>query len=531
MSWSIKELKRNGKIVMKRNYLQIVIACLIVAVFAGAYSASSTDSRIVDGNSSQGTISIANSLTDIINNYRVNSKDKVEIIEIEDTFKLKNATEGVIATVINNSGASKSLSIGVLNTINQFVFKSKMVEGTVILLATFVGLLFSIFVRNILLIGESRFQLENKYYSETNVDRLLFVYKKRKTLHVAYIMFCKALFTFLWCFTIIGGFVKYYSYIMIPYIIAENPNVSRKEAFLLSKKMMKGNKWKTFLLGISFWGWHILSALTFGLLRHMYVNPFMGATYAELYYTLRSSLIEKREPIAVLFTDKHLSVPVSEIVKHYPVEISLEKEVIFVPTFKLNYERNYSGTSIIFIFFVMSFIGWGWEVFYGILETGALANRGILFGPWLPIYGSGSVLMLIVLKRLRNKPLVLFSSMVILCGFLEYFTSVVLEKKFGQLWWDYKNAFFNINGRVCLEGLLFFAIGGFLIVYFIAPIIDELVSLINKRIKRIVCIVLISLFVVDVVHSTYKPNQGDGITHSTEKKEQRTVIKKYCGEA
>ena len=59
---------------------------------------------------------------------------------------------------------------------------------------------------------------------------------------------------------------------MIPYILAENPKIQRKKAFKLSKEMMKGNKWKTFILDLSFLGWELLSIFTFGLLNIFYIN-------------------------------------------------------------------------------------------------------------------------------------------------------------------------------------------------------------------------------------------------------------------
>lgn len=77
---------------------------------------------------------------------------------------------------------------------------------------------------------------------------------------------------------------------MIPYLLAENPSIKRKEAFQLSKQMMKGNKWKTFILDISFFGWYLLSVLTFGLLSILYVNPYNAATNAELYAELKQGL-------------------------------------------------------------------------------------------------------------------------------------------------------------------------------------------------------------------------------------------------
>ncbi len=76
---------------------------------------------------------------------------------------------------------------------------------------------------------------------------------------------------------------------MIPYILAENPKINRKEAFEISKQMMKGNKWKTFILDMSFFGWNFLSVLTFGLLSILYINPYNAATIAELYVTLKEN--------------------------------------------------------------------------------------------------------------------------------------------------------------------------------------------------------------------------------------------------
>ena len=70
---------------------------------------------------------------------------------------------------------------------------------------------------------------------------------------------------------------------MVPYILAENPAMNRKEAFLISKKMMMGQKWNAFVLDLSFLGWRCLEAITFGILGIFYVEPYVQATIAELY--------------------------------------------------------------------------------------------------------------------------------------------------------------------------------------------------------------------------------------------------------
>ena len=81
---------------------------------------------------------------------------------------------------------------------------------------------------------------------------------------------------------------------MIPYILAENPKIQRKKAFKLSKKMMKGNKWKTFILDLSFLGWELLSIFTFGLLNIFYINTYKVATTVELYEVLKKQIISQK---------------------------------------------------------------------------------------------------------------------------------------------------------------------------------------------------------------------------------------------
>jgi len=94
-------------------------------------------------------------------------------------------------------------------------------------------------------------------------------------------------FIYLWTLVfIIPGFVKSYSYMMMPYIIADNPNMSSKAAMKLSIEMMKGHKWELFVLHLSFIGWGILTALTFGILA-IYVVPYIEASVANFYQRLK----------------------------------------------------------------------------------------------------------------------------------------------------------------------------------------------------------------------------------------------------
>ena len=102
-------------------------------------------------------------------------------------------------------------------------------------------------------------------------------------------MFLRDLFLCLWSMLfVIPGIIKSYSYRMVPYILAEDPNISGKDAITLSRQMMDGQKWNTFVLDLSFIGWELLSALTLGLVGIFYVNPYRHSTSAELYQVLKN---------------------------------------------------------------------------------------------------------------------------------------------------------------------------------------------------------------------------------------------------
>ena len=94
---------------------------------------------------------------------------------------------------------------------------------------------------------------------------------------------------------IIPGIVKAYEYRMIPYLLAENPEMSKEEAFAISKQMMSGQKWRTFVLDLSFFGWILLSGFTCGILAIFYVNPYVFSTQSALYERLRYGNVQRSD--------------------------------------------------------------------------------------------------------------------------------------------------------------------------------------------------------------------------------------------
>ena len=142
-----------------------------------------------------------------------------------------------------------------------------------------------IFVFNVLSIGCSKFFLRNAQGNAT-LDQVLDGFRGSYGRNVL-TMFLMKLYVALWSLLlVIPGIVKAYSYMLVPYILADNPDILRGEALRLSEKLMVGNKMGAFLLDLSFIGWHILSALTCGILGVLYVNPYIEATKAELYHAL-----------------------------------------------------------------------------------------------------------------------------------------------------------------------------------------------------------------------------------------------------
>lgn len=156
------------------------------------------------------------------------------------------------------------------------------------------------------------------------------------------------------------------------------------------------------------------------------------------------------------------------------------------------------------IFFIYSVIGYVAEVIScSLIEKKLVLNRGYLIGPYIPIYGFGSILMIISLGKYKNDLVVLFVMSMLICSLLEYFTSLIMEKIFKLRWWDYSNKKYNINGRVCLENGVLFGLGGVLVMKILNPVVTTLVYQAPSVLIIILGIVLFIIFFIDFVESTY----------------------------
>ena len=158
----------------------------------------------------------------------------------------------------------------------------------VMVIAIAISLVMTAFVFNPIEVGSSKFFLKT-LEEPAQVKEVAFAFDNSYK-NIVKVMFFRTLYTMLWSLLfVIPGIIKSYEYRMIPYLMAENPNLSKEQAFALSKQMMMGQKWSAFVLDLSFIGWHILSAFTVGILEIFYVAPYIHATNAALYEELSSA--------------------------------------------------------------------------------------------------------------------------------------------------------------------------------------------------------------------------------------------------
>lgn len=221
MMWNRAELKMRGNMAFKKNYVSAVVVALLMGIF--------------------GTVSGESSARRVSENSDIYSGN------------------------LFNVGMITGLLAGI---------------ATVVILIVLVA---KVFVGNLLKMGGYRFFILNQT-AQPGIGTLLDGFRSGHYVNIVLTMFLRDLFTALWSLLlVVPGIVKHYEYLMVPYIIAENPAMDYKEAFQISRQMMDGEKMEAFIMDLSFLGWYLLSAVTCGLLAIFYVNPYVQASFAEMY--------------------------------------------------------------------------------------------------------------------------------------------------------------------------------------------------------------------------------------------------------
>lgn len=580
-----KGMKVAAKKAQRKHYWMIVAICLFASVFGVAYTSSTLSVSTPQTEDSTQSNDMYDVLQDLAvgneNDAREKVKQNQEQIVNNDTDATFGRRRGVIASLLN-SFASGSMVIAVADAINSVTHNGGVSIAVPVILSLAVYIFVWLFIQETYRIVMARMLLEGRSYNKLPASRFFYPIHTRKWPRMAWTMFVENVFLFLWSLAIVGFFIKQYSYRMVPYIVAENPNIEALDAIRLSRRMMKGHKWECFVADCSFLGWYLLNLITFGLSGIFYSNGYNAAFFAEYYVYVRSMakttgiagsemlndeyLYFKADPQTLHTTYADVAQSVAQLeqnlvpapkphgftgflsewlgirilhasaVNRYEEyredlhQMQIGENILngsiypgrlapapmpfkFRESRTISADRSYSLINLIMMFFIFCFVGWVWEVSLAFISEDMFVNRGTLHGPWLPIYGTGGVIILVLLKKLREKPALEFVAAMVLCGCLEYFSSWYLEMTHdGQRWWDYTGYFLNINGRICAEGLLTFGLGGLTIVYLLAPALDNLLSRIDARKLGIVAAVLLVLYCADQVYSAQHPNVGAGIT-------------------
>ncbi len=155
----------------------------------------------------------------------------------------------------------------------------------VLVVAFLISSLYIAFVANPLEVGHNRFYMRSRFLP-TDIGEVFYGFTCGAYGNVAKTMFLRSLYIFLWSLLfVIPGIIKAYEYSMVPYILAENPNIPTERAFQLSKEMMDGRKWDLFVFEWSFFGWNLLAS--FVIIGHFFLNPYIQAAHTEVYLWLR----------------------------------------------------------------------------------------------------------------------------------------------------------------------------------------------------------------------------------------------------
>ena len=588
-----KRIKTQAKVCLKKHWAIFAAACLIAALLGAEFSASLGFSSVqslgasVPGSGFKTQVtenSWEGILATIAENDLQAGRDAAQQAQqaaVDAAQKGDPAfgrTRGVLSELVNQISSGSIVVTAVAAAASVTGSKNGGIALLVVLFAAGMAI-YWFFVQNLFPVVVRRVFLEGMLYDRVTPQRFLFLLRVRRWRRAAWIMFVKYGAYLMWSLTVVGAVVKRYSYFLVPYIVAENPDLTARQAITLSRRMMRGHKWECFVFELTFSGWKLLGMLTLGLFDALFTNPYKVACFTRYYGRLRAEALQNGLPDARLLQDTYLykKAPADAIAKKYSDVIRVmntpDREparltgwrgfladdfgVLLFPREQdraaeaqradevrlyalmddvegtaypvrlyplpeeerqklvesLNYMRRYSVWSLLAVFLSLSVFGWLWEVGLHLVSTGQLVNRGVLHGPWLPIYGTGAVLMLTVLYRLRRRPALSFFATILLCGVLEYVTSLALELATGGTkWWDYSGYFLNLNGRICAEGLLVFGVGGLAVVYVLAPLLDEALARMSRKKVMAVCSVAAAVFLCDAVWSQFEPNTGRGVT-------------------
>ena len=234
--WSISEVKSRGKMAFKANYWPSVLAALLIGLFTTGSAGS--------------------------------------------VYNSSNSA-------LHKSGEGQSLSDAMSSLSPAQLAAVMAIVGGTLFIACIISILLKIFLLNPLTVGCYRFFRKNAENQPAPLGTITEGFSDYGRVFLT--LFLRDLFLFFWtCLFFIPGIVKGYSYRMVPYIIKDNPELSATEVITRSREMMNGNKWRAFLLDLSFIGWDLLALITCGIVGLFWSNPYQKNADAALYLELKN---------------------------------------------------------------------------------------------------------------------------------------------------------------------------------------------------------------------------------------------------
>lgn len=322
--WLRDQLKAKAKYALKQNYWKVVLVTLIVALIGGSAGIefqNSFSTGFESGYESQVSDDSTN------DQYSEQYEADTNSDEYFEGYWAGFKGDSLEASVTNqdyldgyNDGSINGKEIADVRKELKEIFEDKenlvvfitvfiIVFLVIFIIAMIISLVFSAFLLNPIDVGTKRFFYKS-LNEQAQVKEVAYAFDHSYR-NVVKILFFRDLYTMLWSLLfIIPGIVKAYEYRMMPYLLAENPNLTKEQAFALSKQMMSGQKWRTFVLDLSFIGWHILSLFTLGILSVFYVEPYRNLTMSALYEEL--SLLNGRpafsqQPNRTVYSEQNMN--------------------------------------------------------------------------------------------------------------------------------------------------------------------------------------------------------------------------------
>ena len=164
---------------------------------------------------------------------------------------------------------------------------------------------------------------------------------------------------------------------------------------------------------------------------------------------------------------------------------------------------------VFWLFIIGSILGYIFEMIVVLFQKGYFESRqGLIYGPFTPVYGIGAIIYYLILNNIKkDNKIKIFFITAILGGITEYICSLVQEKVFGTISWDYSYLIFDINGRTSLLHCSYWGIAGILYVIYIDPFLEKLKCKIDKKILKIVSIIFAVFMLFDISISCIAANR------------------------